>query len=135
MNGETSSAITILSNSFSKQLRWYEELAQIDGKTLSQLVLSRGDMAPLMASIRQKRSIIDLIERERSAIKDIAGFYSKNKAAMAPSPQKDDLERILAASESAMREFLEGENQLKRYLEFMMGKTEMLPQNSGVGPG
>ena len=54
---------------------------------------------------------------------------------MAPSPQKDDLERILAASESAMREFLEGENQLKRYLEFMMGKTEMLPQNSGVGPG
>jgi hypothetical protein len=132
---DMASSLTKLSNSFSQQLRWYEELTKIDQTTLSQLVLSRGDMRPLLASIRQKRLIVDMIERERAAIKDAAEFYEKNKVRTELSPQTAEFERILSKSESVMKEFLEGENQLKRYVEFMMGKTEMCADNRGEDRG
>jgi hypothetical protein len=120
---DASSAITLLSESFSRQLLWYEELTRIDRKALSQLVLSRGDMTPFLASMNQKRSIIEKIERERELIRNGADYYRENKETIPSSASKDGLERVLARSESAIKEFLDGENQMKRYLEFMMEKT------------
>jgi hypothetical protein len=132
---DDATAITSLSISFSKQLQWYEELTRIDQKTLSQLVLSRGDMTPLMTSVRQKCFIIGLIEGEREKIRGVAAFYQENKARIQPSPPKDHLDSILSKSETAMKEFLEGESQLKRYLEFMMEKKEMATEQHGCGQG
>jgi hypothetical protein len=130
---DASSVVALLSDSFSRQLLWYEELTRIDRKALSQLVLSRGDMTSVMTSMLQKRSIIEKIEQERAIIKESAEYYKENKARMASSALKDEWERILARSEAAMKEFLEGENQVKRYLEFMMGNTEVCGEKRGGG--
>jgi hypothetical protein len=122
MTEEESHYISVLSASFSKQLTWYEELSRIDQKTLSQLILSRGDMTPVMASVVQKRSIIERISEERDKIKDIADLYRQHKDRMKSSLPKNTLDSLLAQSEEAIKKFLEEENQLKRYLEYVMEK-------------
>jgi hypothetical protein len=121
---DDSMCIRVLSASFSKQLEWYEELSRIVQKTLSQLVLSRGDMSKVFASVLQKRKIIDMIAEEREKIRETAALYRQRKEQISSSLPKNDLDCLLAKSESAIKEFLEGEDQLKRYLEFMMEKGE-----------
>jgi hypothetical protein len=121
---DDSSCIRLLSASFSKQLEWYEELSRIVQKTLSQLILSRGDVTPVMASVLQKNRIVDMIAEEREKIRETADLYRQRKGQMKSCLPKNDLDRILARSESAIKEFLDGEDQLKRYLEFMMEKKE-----------
>jgi hypothetical protein len=122
MTEEDSHYISILSASFSKQLAWYEELSRIDQKTLSQLILSRGDMTTVMASVLQKRSLIERISEEREKIKDIADLYRQNKDRITSPSPKNTLDSLLAQSEEAIKKFLDEENQLKRYLEYVMEK-------------
>jgi hypothetical protein len=117
--------ISQLTASFAKQLAWYGELSRIAQKVLSQLVLSRGDAAAVMAGFLQKRAIVDMIAQERGQIREIADFYQKRKEGMKPSALKNDLDLLLAKSEAAIREFLDGEDQLKRRLEFMMDKSQV----------
>jgi hypothetical protein len=124
MTIDESQSISVLSASFSKQLEWYEELSRIDQKTLSQFVLSRGDMTPVMASVRQKRSIIERISEEREKIKDSADLYRQNKERMTSSLRKNEFDCLLAKLETAIKKFLDGENQLKRYLEYVMEKGD-----------
>ncbi len=121
---DDSACISLLSASFSKQLAWYGELSRIVQKTLGQLVLSRGDTTAVMPSVVLKCKIIDMIAQERENIREVADFYRLRKETMMPSQPKTDLERLLAQSESAIKEFLDGEDQLKRYLEFVMEKHE-----------
>jgi hypothetical protein len=121
---DDSTCIRLLSASFSKQLQWYEELSRIVQRTLSQLVLSRGDVRSVMASVLEKRKIVDMIAREREKIRETANFYRQRKDQIQSSLLKNDLDRLLAKSESAIKEFLDAEDQLKRYLEFIMVKSE-----------
>ena len=121
---DDSNCIMLLSASFSKQLIWYEELSRIVQKTLSQLLLSRGDVTSVMASVLEKRRIVDMIAEEREKIKETADLYKQRKDHMESSLSKNDLDCLLAKSESVIKEFLEGEEQLKRYLEFIMEKGE-----------
>jgi hypothetical protein len=115
-----SDLVSILSASYSKQLAWYEELSRIVQKTLSQIILSRGDIAVITKSILQKQKIIDLIGEERDAIKESVELFKHRKAQLTISGLTNNLDLLLAESESAIKEFLEGEDQLKRYLEHAM---------------
>jgi arsenate reductase-like glutaredoxin family protein len=65
-----------------------------------------------------------MIAEERENIRETANYYRQRKDLMKSSLTKNDLERLLAKSESAIKEFLDGEDQLKRYLEFFMEKSE-----------
>jgi hypothetical protein len=121
---EDSCCVAQLTASFTRQIQWYRELSRIVQKTLSQLVLSRGDVTPVIASVAQKNLIIDKIAEEREAIREASDFFRRRKSQMKPSPEKADLDRLLVSSESVIKEFLDGEDQLKRYLEFIMGKGE-----------
>jgi hypothetical protein len=114
------SCIRLLTASFSKQLAWYEELSRIARKTLSQLVLSRGDMTTVMATVVRKNKIVEMIEEEREKVRETADYYRTRKGRM--SAPKTDLDHLLATLESAIKAFLDGEDQLQRYLECMMEK-------------
>lgn len=65
-----------------------------------------------------------MIAEEREKIKETADLYKQRKDHMESSLSKNDLDCLLAKSESVIKEFLEGEEQLKRYLEFIMEKGE-----------
>jgi hypothetical protein len=109
--------ISLLSTSYSRQLRLYEELILLVNKTVGQLALSRGNVAAVMGDFDKKQKLIDAIADERSKISAPAELWHKRKHDVAPSPALIELENLLAKTERAIKAFLEVEDQLKRYLE------------------
>jgi hypothetical protein len=112
-----SELISILSSSFSKQLAWYRELSELVQKTLGQLVLSRGDVAQVMENFTRKQNVLDMILEERARISGPVDLWQQRKKDIKSGQASDDLDSLLKQTASAISEFLEGEEQLKRYLE------------------
>ena len=59
-----------------------------------------------MASVLEKRRIVDMIAEEREKIKETADLYKQRKDHMESSLSKNDLDCLLAKSESVIKEFL-----------------------------
>jgi hypothetical protein len=114
---DDSMIVSILSDSYARQLSWYEELSLLVQKTLGQLALSRGSVGAVMGSFEKKQKIIAMIADERGRISAAAALWQERKRSAATSPAIIDLEGLLAKTESAIKEFLDGEDQLKRYVE------------------
>jgi hypothetical protein len=70
-----------------------------------------------MGSFEKKQKIIAMIADERGRISAAAALWQERKRSAATSPAIIDLEGLLAKTESAIKEFLDGEDQLKRYVE------------------
>jgi hypothetical protein len=109
--------ISLLSASYSRQLRLYEELIILVNKTLGQLTLSRGNVAGVMGNFEKKQKLIEEIVSERRAMGAAASLWKNRKNTAPPSRDRNELEGFLLKTEIAIKEFLDVEDQLKRYLE------------------
>jgi hypothetical protein len=112
-----SELISILSSSFSKQLAWYCELSELVHKTLGRLVLSRGDVTLVIENFTHKQKVLDLIVEERGRIGGTVDLWQRHKKEIKAGPASDELDALLKKTAAAISEFLDGEEQLKRYLE------------------
>jgi hypothetical protein len=112
-----SDLISLLSTSFTKQLAWYRELSELVHKTLGQLVLSRGDVTVVMENFTRKQKVLDLIVEERGRISGTVDLWQHHKKEIKAGPASDELDALLKKTATAISEFLDGEEQLKRYLE------------------
>lgn len=114
--------IFTLIESYKKQLSLYRRLIEIVQKALGQIVLTRGDTTALMSAFSQKQELLDAIVNERASAEQAARLWKERKGAIPQGPDTRELDELLAKTEAAIREFLEGEEQLKKYLEHMMKK-------------
>src|SRR5271157_5333823 len=112
-----SDLISLLSTSFTKQLMWYRELSDLVHKTLGQLVLSRGDVTQVMENFTRKQKILDMIVEERDHISGSVDLWQKCKKGIKDGQAGDELDDLLKKTAAMISEFLDGEAQLKRYLE------------------
>ncbi|HEX7509809.1 MAG TPA: hypothetical protein VF335_00780 [Chitinivibrionales bacterium] len=109
--------ISQLTDSYSRQVAWYRDLSALVQKTLSQLVLSRGSVAGVMVNFEKKQSIFSQIAAERLRISDVAAQWQVRKASVAPCAGVEALNRLLGTAQTTIQEFLDAEDQLKKYLE------------------
>jgi hypothetical protein len=109
--------ISQLTDSYSRQVAWYRDLSALVQKTLSQLVLSRGNVAGVMANFEKKQRIFSQIAAERLRISDVAAQWQVRKASVTSCAGADALNGLLGTAQTTIREFLDAEDQLKKYLE------------------
>jgi hypothetical protein len=108
--------------SYKKQLLSYKDMAAIVQKTLSQVVLSRGDIASVMANMTEKQKHLDRIVKERDSINTFVKDWQKRKQAIGINQKTIELDDLLSQIQTAIRTFLESEEQLKKYLEHVVRK-------------
>jgi hypothetical protein len=114
------SLVSILTESFARQGEWYRQLRANVQKTLSKMVLSRGDPSSVMANFAEKQKLLESIAHERERIKDQISLWQERKTRIAVSAGTEDLNRILLETEGIIREFLDSEEQIRKYLQHMM---------------
>jgi hypothetical protein len=112
-----------LTRSFGLQVEAYRKLKNTVQKILSQLILSRSDVASVMPLFAEKQKLLDGISLERSRTQQAAQTWIAVKASVAPSAERDQLEATLADTEKIIREFLDAETQLQKYLEHFAKKS------------
>lgn len=112
-----------LTGSYARQVEWYNQLKITVQKILGQIAVSRGTMTGVMGLFEEKKRLLENIERERAQSKGNTELWVQVKKELAGSESAGRLDSILADTEKAIREFLETEEQLKKYLEhYMTGK-------------
>ena len=114
--------ISALQASYKRQLSLYQSLATLVQKTLSQVVLTRGDMSGLMGNFAQKKSLLESILAERAGTEPLVREWQERKATVPQNDHTARLDSLLSQTQSVIREFLEGEEQLKKYLEHVVKK-------------
>ncbi|NLE01174.1 MAG: hypothetical protein GX640_15000 [Fibrobacter sp.] len=117
MDSNDTILIQDLTEMFNSQLFRYRELRDLVRKALGRLVLSRGDMAAVMAGLEKKKKILELIEQERIQYAGLISRYQERKAFFKDEPLVDTLNTVLDNTGTAIREFLDEEEQLKKYIE------------------
>jgi len=114
--------ILALLSSYRRQLVLYKDLVIIVQKTLSQVVLTRGDVTGLKTSFEKKQTVLDDIVKERTCSEEHVKLWQVRKNQIAQSAQSKELDSVLHQTQIAIGEFLEGEEQLKKYLEHVVKK-------------
>jgi hypothetical protein len=117
---DDSTLISALQESYNRQLSLYQSLASLVQKTLSQVVLTRGDVSGLMGNFAQKKGLLESILKERAETEPLVRSWQERKAMVPQSDQTARLDSLLSKTQSVIREFLEGEEQLKKYLEHVV---------------
>ena len=117
MRMDYSRVITKLTESYTRQHERYMELHVIVQKILGQIAISRGDFSGVMGLFEKKQQLLDVIEKEREAIKPDIEYWQNEKKFITASEAVTRLNTILAETESSIKSFLEAEDQLQRYLE------------------
>ena len=112
--------ISALQASYNRQLTLYQSLASLVQKTLSQVVLTRGDMSGLMGNFAQKKALLESILKERAGAEPLVRSWQERKATVSQTAQTAELDSLLSKTQSVIQEFLEGEEQLKKYLEHVV---------------
>jgi hypothetical protein len=111
-----------LARSYTHQLELYKTLTALVQKTLSQVVLSRGDLSGLISVFAKKQELIDTIVKARQDIDAGVRLWQERKAGLRQSAQSRELDELLKKTQYAISEFLEYEEQLKKYLEHVIKK-------------
>lgn len=111
-----------LSGSFQLQLSMYRDLRDTVRSILSKLILSRGDVAGLMSGIEKKKKLLEAIEQERAKSSENVSLWQQRRKLYPVNAEIEALNTILGQTESVIKEFLDGEDQLKNYLEKMYRK-------------
>lgn len=106
------------------QLQRYGELRDITRKMLSQVVLSRGDISGVVDVFKRKQQLLGEISAERRNAREAIELWQQRKAAVRQTQDTAELDNTLQQMESTIKEFLDSEEQLKRYLEHAAGKGD-----------
>jgi hypothetical protein len=114
--------ISELVASYERQLSLYQELASVVQKTLSQVILTRGDVSGLMGNFTQKQKLLDRILKERANAQPLVTRWQERKAGIPPDSRTGRLDTLLQKTQTVIRGFLDAEEQLKKYLEHVVKK-------------
>jgi hypothetical protein len=76
----------------------------------------------VMDSFTRKQELIDAIVKERENVGDCVVLWQERKAGLKKSTQSQELDELLKATQLVIKEFLEYEEQLKKYLEHVTKK-------------
>ena len=106
--------------SYTAQVELYKKLKIVVQKILGQIAISRGDFSSVMGLFEEKQKLLEKIEKERDNSKKSVEIWQKEKGSIPDSEQTARLDTILAEAEKVIKDFLEIEDQLKKYLEHNM---------------
>ncbi len=112
-----------LADSFRRQLLWYRELRDLVRKILGRLVLSRGDISGVIAGLEKKKDLLENIQNERSRTSAMVEKWQSRKGLMEVG-ETQALDEVLEQTGTAIREFLDEEEQLKKYIESIVNKQD-----------
>ncbi|MBN2036974.1 MAG: hypothetical protein JW768_09560 [Chitinispirillaceae bacterium] len=112
-----------LKESFLRQLCYYRDLCGIVQKIVGDLILSRGDAGSIKEDLERKRELLARIELERAGIAGQVGAWQECKGELGASADAQELDGVLQETEKVIRNFLDGEAQLKKYLERVLSKA------------
>jgi hypothetical protein len=122
MNEHDIILIQELTASYKKQSVWYVELRDLVQKILSRLILSRGNMSELMIGLGKKKKLLDFVEFERSRTTESVLRWQEIKKNIIVCEETTSLNEVLETTSIAIKEFLDEEEKLKRYLEGIVKK-------------
>lgn len=108
--------------SYERQLALYEELSSVVQKTLSQVILTRGDVSGLMGNFARKQDLLDGILKERAGAQPLVAMWQDRKAGVQQDGRTAMLDGLLLKTQTVIRGFLDAEEQLKKYLEHVVKK-------------
>ncbi len=109
--------------SFTRQLALYKELRDTVRSVMSKLILSRGDTAGLMSGIEKKQKLMEAIGLERESSAEKVALWQERRDLYDTNKEIGYFNEILTQTQKVIKEFLESEDQLKRYLEKMYKKS------------
>jgi hypothetical protein len=132
MNEHDIILIQELTASYEKQFVWYIELRDLVQKILSRLILSRGNMSELMIGLGKKKKLLDFIEFERSRTTESVLRWQEIKKNIVVCEETAALNEILETTSIAIKEFLDEEEKLKRYLEGIVKKEASCQKQSSI---
>jgi hypothetical protein len=115
--------IAELTASYAQQLDWYRKLNADAQKILGKLVMARGDVSPVMGAFAEKQKLLERIGNERGRIGDRVKLWQERKAAITPGRETETLNDILSDTETVIREFLENEERIQKYLRHTIEKA------------
>ena len=122
MNEHDTILVRDLSETFRRQLVWYQELRDLVGKILSRLVLSRGDVSGVISGLEKKKVLLEAIESERNRNSGLIAQWQERKGSIEKNGSVQELEMVLEQTSGAICEFLDEEEQLKKYIESILQK-------------
>ena len=123
MNENDTLVIRDLKKSYRQQLLYYRELGEIVRKIMSRLVLSRGDFGAIKDDLFEKQRLLTCIEQERMRTAPQVNRWQEYKQRMASNNDAREFDTILQETETVIRDFLDGEDQLRKYIESLLRKT------------
>lgn len=115
--------IQTLRESFRGQLERYVGLRDVVRQLLSRIVLSRGDLSQISDGLMKKKELLDAIEAERRRVAEKIEEWQCRKKCISPSEDTRQLENVLEQVTDAIREFLNEEEQLRRYIEGIISSS------------
>lgn len=104
------------------QLKHYREMRDLVSKVLSRVILSRGDLNGVIVCLEKKKELLDVIESERQKSSDLFIQWQNRKDIIRDDPAIAEMNSVLDQTEITIREFLDEEEQLKRYIEKSISK-------------
>jgi hypothetical protein len=111
-----------LCDSYRLQLGFYKGLSKTVQRILSKLILSRGDLSALKNDFAEKKHFLDLIEAERLKTAPQVKIWQETKSQSKKNKEALELDGILNETETTIKTFLDGEEQLKKHLERILRK-------------
>jgi hypothetical protein len=132
MNEHDTILIQELTSSYSQQLIWYKELKDVVRKILSRLILSRGNMTELIAGLEKKQRLMECIETERKRILASVQIWQENKFQFTANDEVNFFNDILTKTSDAIKDFLDEEEKLKKYLEGIIKKDTQLQEETST---
>lgn len=132
MNEHDMILIQVLTASYKKQFVWYIDLRDLVRKILSRLILSRGNMSELMIGLGKKKKLLESIESERSRVNESVLRWQEIKKKIAVCEETTTLNEVLETTSIAIKEFLDEEEKLKRYLEGIVKKETSCQKQSSI---
>jgi hypothetical protein len=130
MNEHDIILIQELTESYRLQLIWYTELRELVRKILSRLILSRGDMTELLTGLEKKQKILKNIDDERKKSFESVQKWQTIKSQIQPNAATKIFDEILQKTSIAIKEFLDEEEKLKRYLEGIIKKDTLCKEKT-----
>lgn len=131
MNEHDIILIQTLTLSYQQQLIWYKELRDLVRKMLSRLILSRGNMSELMIGLEKKQKLLETIEAERIRTSVYIAQWQNCKAHIEANDETKMFDDVLQKTGLAIKEFLDEEEMLKKYLEGII-KKDSFPRNKAA---
>jgi hypothetical protein len=115
--------IQALTDSYRGQLIRYCGLRDVARQLMGRLVLSRGDFSQVTEGLHKKQRLLEDIETERKRVAEQVTQWERRKAHIARCTETDLFESVLLQVTNAIREFLDDEAQLRKYLEGSIARS------------